>query len=251
MDQIRLSPSRVGDFTNCPMLYKYRVIDQLPESISLDAERGTLVHSILHDLFESVASERNLLKAQSLIDSRWEAQVESKPELGALVVNEKEWKDRVSALLNTYFTLEKPAEFEPTFREIHVEMDLTQELYLHGYIDRLDIAPTGEVRIVDYKTGKSPKPGWEDKAFFQLRIYALIYWRNHGVIPKLLQLIYLGNGNVIKNVPNENALVSTEKKLLQIGQEISDAMDKNDWPTKPSRLCDWCSFKPICPAHTA
>ena len=251
MDQIRLSPSRVGDFTNCPMLYKYRVIDQLPESISLDAERGTLVHSILHDLFESVASERNLLKAQSLIDSRWEAQVESKPELGALVVNEKEWKDRVTALLSTYFTLEKPAEFEPTFREIHVEMDLTQELYLHGYIDRLDIAPTGEVRIVDYKTGKSPKPGWEDKAFFQLRIYALIYWRNHGVIPKLLQLIYLGNGNVIKSVPNENALVSTEKKLLQIGQEISDAMDKNDWPTKPSRLCDWCSFKPICPAHTA
>ena len=251
MDQIRLSPSRVGDFTNCPMLYKYRVIDQLPESISLDAERGTLVHSILHDLFESVASERNLLKAQSLIDSRWQAQVESKPELGALVVNEKEWKDRVSALLSTYFTLEKPAEFEPTFREIHVEMDLTQELYLHGYIDRLDVAPTGEVRIVDYKTGKSPKPGWEDKAFFQLRIYALIYWRNHGVIPKLLQLIYLGNGNVIKNVPNENVLVSTEKKLLQIGQEISDAMDKNDWPTKPSRLCDWCSFKPICPAHTA
>ncbi len=251
MDQIRLSPSRVGDFTNCPMLYKYRVIDQLPESISLDAERGTLVHSILHDLFESVASERNLLKAQSLIDSRWQAQVESKPELGALVVNEKEWKDRVSALLSTYFTLEKPAEFEPTFREIHVEMDLTQELYLHGYIDRLDIAPTGEVRIVDYKTGKSPKPGWEDKAFFQLRIYALIYWRNHGVIPKLLQLIYLGNGNVIKNVPNENVLVSTEKKLLQIGQEINDAMDKNDWPTKPSRLCDWCSFKPICPAHTA
>ena len=251
MDQIRLSPSRVGDFTNCPMLYKYRVIDQLPESISLDAERGTLVHSILHDLFESVASERNLLKAQSLIDSRWQAQVESKPELGALVVNEKEWKDRVSALLSTYFTLEKPAEFEPTFREIHVEMDLTQELYLHGYIDRLDVAPTGEVRIVDYKTGKSPKPGWEDKAFFQLRIYELIYWRNHGVIPKLLQLIYLGNGNVIKNVPNENVLVSTEKKLLQIGQEISDAMDKNDWPTKPSRLCDWCSFKPICPAHTA
>ncbi|CAB4783692.1 unannotated protein [freshwater metagenome] len=251
MDQIRLSPSRVGDFTNCPMLYKYRVIDQLPESISLDAERGTLVHSILHDLFESVASERNLLKAQSLIDSRWQAQMESKPELGALVVNEKEWKDRVSALLSTYFTLEKPAEFEPTFREIHVEMDLTQEFYLHGYIDRLDIAPTGEVRIVDYKTGKSPKPGWEDKAFFQLRIYALIYWRSHGVIPKLLQLIYLGNGNVIKNVPNENALISTEKKLLQIGQEISDAMDKNYWPTKPSRLCDWCSFKPICPAHTA
>ena len=43
-------------------------------------------------------------------------------------------------------------------------------LYLHGYVDRLDVAPTGEVRIVDYKTGKSPKPGWEAKALFQLQV---------------------------------------------------------------------------------
>ncbi|MSV45237.1 MAG: exodeoxyribonuclease V subunit beta, partial [Actinobacteria bacterium] len=100
-----------------------------------------------------------------------------------------------------------------------------------------------------YKSGKSPKPGWEDKAFFQLRIYALIYWRNHGVIPKLLQLIYLGNAQVIKNLPSDQDLISTEKKLLQIGSEIREAIESDKWPTKPSRLCDWCSFKPICPAH--
>ena len=31
---------------------------------------------------------------------------------------------------------------------------IEDNVYLHGYVDRLDIAPTGEVRIVDYKTGK-------------------------------------------------------------------------------------------------
>lgn len=249
MDKIRLSPSRVGDFTNCPALYKFRAIDQLPEAISLDAERGTLLHTILHDLFEAKPTDRNLETAYSLIASRWQSQISAKPELATLVTDEKEWIDRVSSLLSTYFTLEKPMEFEPTHREIHVEMDLSEDLYLHGYVDRLDIAPTGEVRIVDYKSGKSPKPGWEDKAFFQLRIYALIYWRNHGVIPKLLQLIYLANAQVIKNLPSDQDLISTEKKLLQIGTEIREAIESDKWPTKPSRLCDWCSFKPICPAH--
>jgi len=95
-------------------------------------------------------------------------------------------------LLGNYFTLENPTLFEPTYRELHLEMDLSPELYLHGYVDRLDVAPTGEVRIVDYKTGKSPKPGWEDKAFFQLRVYALLYWKNNRCNPKVTAIDLYG-----------------------------------------------------------
>lgn len=248
MSKLRLSPSRVSDFTNCPQLYKYRAIDQLPEKISLDAERGTLVHSVLHDLFESPALDRNIDTALKLLPEIWHNQVSAKPDLANLVVNEKEWLERAQSLLTTYFTLEQPSSFEATHRELHVEMDLSQEIYLHGFVDRLDIAPTGEVRIVDYKSGKAPKSGWEEKALFQLRIYALIYWKNTFVLPQLLQLIYLGDGQVIKSAPNENQMVSTQKKLLQIGDEILDAIVQQEFRPKPSRLCDWCSFKNICPA---
>lgn len=249
MDPLRLSPSRVSDFSNCPLLYKYRVIDQLPESPSLDAERGTLVHTILHDLFESPPQDRTLSTAIELLPERWKKQLEEKPELTTLITSEKEWLDRVAALLSTYFQLENPTSFEPTYREIHLEQNLSEKIYLHGYVDRLDIAPTGEVRIIDYKTGKSPKPGWEDKALFQLRVYALLYWREHKVLPKLLQLIYLGNSNLLKNSPTESDLLSTEKTLISIASSISEAMDKDEWIPKKSKLCDWCSFKSICPAH--
>lgn len=249
MAELRLSPSRVSDFTNCPQLYKYRSIDKLPEPPSIDAERGTLVHTVLHDLFESPANERNLTKASELLPSRWQAQLAAKPDLGPLVTNEKEWLDRANALLATYFQLEKPETFEPSFRELHLEFDLSADLYLHGYVDRLDIAPTGEVRIVDYKTGKSPKPGWEEKALFQLRVYALLYWKNQGVLPKLLQLIYLGDSRIVKSEPTEAQLKSAEKVLNAIGQEILTAIESNHFPTKKSRLCDWCFFKAICPAH--
>ncbi len=250
MSKIRLSPSRVSDFSNCPQLYKFRAIDQLPEPISLDAERGTLVHSVLEKLFDSPALMRTLETALEILPSSWQEQVEAKPALLENVANRKEWLDRATALITTYFSLESPAAFEPTSRELHVEMDLSEEIYLHGYIDRLDIASTGEVRIVDYKTGKAPKPGWEEKALFQLRIYALIYWRNYGVLPRLLQLIYLGDGQLLRSTPTPAQLENAEKKLFVIADEILKAIELQIWQPKPSRLCDWCSFKNICPAFT-
>ena len=57
---IRLSPSRISDYQQCPQLYNYRVIQKLPEPISLDAERGTLVHSILEELMAQPTSDRTL-----------------------------------------------------------------------------------------------------------------------------------------------------------------------------------------------
>jgi putative RecB family exonuclease len=239
----------MNDFTNCPQLYKYRAIDLLPEPPSIDAERGKLIHAILEDLFELPAAQRTFDSALELLPERWAAQLAEKPELSKLVLDENEWFDRAQSLLTNYFSLERPDTFESTYRELHLERTVSDEIYLHGYVDRLDIAPTGEVRIVDYKTGKSPKPGWEEKALFQLRIYALLYWRNEGVLPKLLQLIYMGDSRVVKSEPTEAQLLSAEKILNAIGNEILTAIETNHFPTKKSRLCDWCFFKAICPAH--
>ena len=247
---LRLSPSAVSEYENCPQLYRYRKIDKLPEPPSLDAERGTLVHTVLHDLFESASFDRTPEKAIDLLPSRWRAQMAEKPALLDMVPNEKEWLDRAASLVSTYFTLENPQAFEATHRELHLENDFSENVYLHGYVDRLDVAPTGEVRIVDYKTGKAPKPGWEEKALFQLRVYALLYWKNHGVLPRLLQLIYLGDGKLIKSTPTPSELESTEKTLQRVAQDIFISIEKEYWPTKASRLCDWCYFKSICPAHT-
>lgn len=249
--KLRLSPSAVSEYENCPQLYKYRKIEKLPEPPSLDAERGTLVHTILQDLFEFPSAQRLPQTAIDLLPSRWSAQLEGKPELKAMVTNEKEWLDRATSLLTTYFTLENPSTFEATHREMHLENDFDTDVYLHGYVDRLDIAPTGEVRIVDYKTGKSPKPGWEEKALFQLRVYALLYWKATGVLPRLLQLIYLGDGRVVKSNPTMNDIESAEKVLHRVAKDIFISIQKDYWPPKPSRLCDWCFFKSICPAHNS
>ena len=248
MDQLRLSPSRINDFTNCPQLYKYRAILNLPEEISLDAERGKLVHAVLEDLFELPRAERNHESALSILPVAWEKQLTEKPELTELITSQQEWMDRASSLLQTYFGLEDPTSFDSTYRELHLEKNLTEQIYLHGYVDRLDVAPTGEVRIVDYKTGKAPKPGWEEKALFQLRVYALLYLKIYGVMPTLLQLFYLGDRGSIKSQPSEKVLNQTAEQLLEVSAQIQESHAQDYWPAKPSRLCDWCNFKRNCPA---
>jgi putative RecB family exonuclease len=95
VSQLRLSPSRINDFNNCPQLYKYRTIDLLPEPPSIDAERGTLIHTVLEDLFELPASDRTVTNAAHMLPDRWQAQIEAKPEIAKLVLDSGAWFKRV------------------------------------------------------------------------------------------------------------------------------------------------------------
>ena len=248
MDIIRLSPSRINEYQQCPKLYHYRVIEKLPEPLSLDAIRGTLVHNILEELMAMPVEVRTLDTAKSNIYAHWQKLKEAHLELEQLVSSEREWIDRVDALLDSYFQLENPQTFQPTHMESHLELEPSGEIQLHGYVDRIDVAPTGEVRIVDYKTGKSPRAGYEEKALFQLRFYALLWWRLNGEVPKLLQLLYLGDQKALRSSPTIKELERTEERTYQVGTEIKTSIEKEFWPTQKSKLCDWCSFKKICPA---
>jgi putative RecB family exonuclease len=118
---------------------------------------------------------------------------------------------------------------------------------LRGIIDRIDVAPTGEVRVVDYKTGKAPKPQFAAGALFQMKFYALVLWRLRGVIPRRLQLVYLGSGEVLTHDPEESDLRAVERKLLALWEAIRRATESGDWRPRRSRLCDWCDHQAHCP----
>src|SRR5262245_59551138 len=62
-----LSPSRAGDFLTCPLLYRFRVIDRLPEPPSQAAVRGTLVHAVLEHLFDRPAAGSTPGAARSMV----------------------------------------------------------------------------------------------------------------------------------------------------------------------------------------
>jgi putative RecB family exonuclease len=247
-----LSPSRASDFMSCPLLYRFRVIDRLPETPSIDAVRGSVVHKVLEHLFDEPAGDRTPARANLLLGPAWEELVAREPELADMfspdTADLATWLDQCRDLLGRYFGLEDPRCLEPAEREVHVATRLGSGLVLHGYIDRVDEAPTGELRIVDYKTGKSPSVQFEAKALFQMRFYALVVWRTRGVIPRMLQLVYLGNAEVLRYEPDERDLLATERKVEALWDAIQRAHTSGEWRPNKSALCGWCDHQAICPA---
>ena len=80
-----LSPSRAADFKQCPLLFRFRTIDKLEGPPSPAAARGTLVHAVLEHLFDLPAADRTPAAAVALLEPRWSALVEERPELKAMI----------------------------------------------------------------------------------------------------------------------------------------------------------------------
>src|SRR3954454_13672225 len=78
-----LSPSRAADFKTCPLLYRFRTIDRLPERKSLAAVRCTLVHAVLERLYDLPPAGRTVEAAQELIEPAW-AELRDEPGIAEL-----------------------------------------------------------------------------------------------------------------------------------------------------------------------
>ncbi len=236
----------------CPLLYRFRVIDKLPSAPSAAAARGTLVHSVLERLFDLPAAGRTFEAAAAMVEPQWQALLEGEPELGELVDETDlaavaSWFGDAVSLIERWFSLEDPTRLEPAERELYVETDL-DGLTLRGYVDRLDLSPSGDMRVVDYKTGRSPSELFEAKALFQMKFYALVLWRLRGRVPRMLQLVYLGNSEIVRYSPGEADLLAVERKLKALWKAIETAAQSGDWRPSKSKLCDWCDHRALCPA---
>ncbi|WP_023641815.1 RecB family exonuclease [Mycobacterium tuberculosis] len=248
-----LSPSRATDFKQCPLLYRFRAIDRLPEATSAAQLRGSVVHAALEQLYGLPAGLRSPDTARSLVQRAWDQMVAAEPELaGELDPGQPtQLLEDARALVSGYYRLEDPTRFDPQCCEQRVEVELADGTLLRGYIDRIDVAATGELRVVDYKTGKAPPAARalaEFKAMFQMKFYAMALFRSRGVPPTRLRLIYLADGQLLDYSPDRDELLRFEKTLMAIWRAIQSAGETGDFRPNPSRLCDWCPHQQRCPA---
>ncbi len=249
-----LSPSRAADFKSCPLLYRFRTIDRLPEKKSRAAVRGTLVHTVLEKLYDLPPEQRTVAAARELVDPAW-AQLREEPGVADLFAEAEAgdpdlagWLDSAGALVETYFRLEDPRRIQPEGREELVEVTLPDGLLLRGFVDRLDVARNGALRVVDYKTGGMPREAFEAKALFQMKFYALVLWRTRGVVAAQLKLIYLKDGDVLTYAPDEAELLRFERTLQAIWAAIGRAVETGDFRPNRSKLCSWCDHQAFCPS---
>lgn len=247
-----LSPSRAADFKQCPLLYRFRAIDRLSEPQSTAQLRGSVVHAALEQLYALPAADRGPDTALTLVAPAWDRVIAERPEAaeGIEPAVREALLGEARALLAGYYRLEDPTRFDPQCCEQHVEVELDDGTLLRGFVDRIDVAPTGELRVVDYKTGKAPPEARalaEAKALFQMKFYAVALLRSRGVLPTRLRLLYLADSQVLDYSPDLEELVRFERTLTAIWRAILAAGATGDFRPKPSKLCDWCSHRALCP----
>nr|WP_305082811.1 RecB family exonuclease [Nocardia australiensis] len=244
-----LSPSRAMDFKQCPLKYRFRAIDRIPEPPSRNAVRGTVVHAVLEDLYRLPTADRVPERAAELAGPAWARVLADQPEIAELVADDglEEFLGEVRTLVETYYRLEDPTRFDPESCESRVEVELESGVPLRGFVDRIDVAPTGQLRVVDYKTGRSPGLAQETKALFQLKFYALVVLRTRGILPTQLRLIYLADEQILTYAPDEPELLRFERTLAALWRAILDAGRTGDFQPSTSWLCGFCSYKHLCP----
>ena len=196
------------------------------------------MHAALEQLYGLPATQRGPETALSLVEPAWEQLIAGEPDLAGELDPERRAQllEEARALLSGYYRLEDPTRFDPQSCEQRVEVELADGTLLRGFIDRIDVAATGELRVVDYKTGKAPPAARalaEFKAMFQMKFYAVALLRSHGVLPARLRLIYLADGQVLDYTPDRDELLRFEKTLMAIWRAIQSAGADRRFPSQP------------------
>ncbi|MBC2681549.1 RecB family exonuclease [Corynebacterium anserum] len=248
--KLALSPSRAGDYKQCPLLYRFRAIDRLPEPKTTAQVKGTLVHAVLENLHKLPREERTYPAAVKMLKPEWAKMTASDEELQQLVPGDDLMDFLVDArgLIKGYFMMENPGGFDAHKCEMFVDTVLPNGVPVRGFIDRVDIAPTGQVRVVDYKTGKKPIPRFSEQARFQMLFYALVWWRIYDEIPAQLRLMYLKVSDDMTLSPGPTELNYFERDLGELWGRITHDVMTGEFTPTTSKLCGWCAHQKLCPA---
>jgi putative RecB family exonuclease len=245
-----LSPSKVSSFRSCPLAFKFSVIDRIPEPASPATVKGTLVHSALEKLFwHHDRGQRSPAAALQALDQAWD-EMKAEDEFQSLGLTEPEqtaFLEDAAVLVNRYFEMENPDSATVMGVELLLEADLDGML-LRGIIDRLDVEESGELVVVDYKTGRAPSQIQENSRLGGLHTYALLCEKVLGRRPARVKLLYLRDRLTIEAFPSEQSSRGTGIRTAAVWTAITRACQTDDFRPSPSGLCKSCSFRQFCPA---
>ena len=297
-ESVILSPSALNTYLDCRLRFYYRYVAGLktPDEVSAEIDSalfGTIFHLSAQLAYTDLTANgkmiqredlerllRDEIKLQGYVDQAFKQELfkvapEEKPEYnGVQLINSKVIVSYLKQLLRNdlqYTPFEMVAMEKKVSEKITIQTALGPlTLRLGGTIDRMD-AKEGTLRIVDYKTGGSPKiPANIEQLFtpsetrpnyiFQTFLYAAIMSRKQPlmVAPALLYIhraasesyspvIEMGEPRKPKIPVNNFAFFEDEfrERLQALLAEIFDEKEPFT-QTEDIKKCAYCDFKAIC-----
>lgn len=215
---------------------------------------GTLIHSTLKFMFYRDPLFPTLDEVVNYFQENWPA----KETLKILWSREEEkaYFEEGVRVLKKFYEKNAPWNFTVVDLESHFEISLEDKNgavhILAGKIDRIDKLPDETYEIIDYKTSRRmPSQAALDKDL-QLSLYSLGLqkrWPHLRPEDIKLSLYFLKHGEKLSTKITPEATTQTKNEILKNITEIQDKLNSGKkFEPMPGPLCDWCGYKPICPA---
>ena len=239
-EALSLSASAVETYLECPLKYRFKQIDKIPESASRpQLTFGNIIHKVLERFH---GSEGDITEDQILqiLDEEW------KSGEFTYMQREEKLKEQAVEMLKRYVhnTKQEPPDVLDTELKFSFDLD---GIRIVGMIDRIDNSSNGN-KVVDYKTSKRSTPA---KNSVQLGIYSLYLQQTEDEIlagiPETATLYFLRD----EEQPEHNHTF-TETDLNSIREKITDVargIRARRFEPCSGYHCDWCDYKNLaCPA---
>lgn len=247
-DDLRMSPSQAGSYTNCPRKY---AVDRylMTQSEETDYMRfGSLIHRVLEQAErEAFAAGNEHATAQDAVgwlDREWDELGFGDDAVGMA------WRRRATTMLHDMYRL-WPSSARPVGFETPLSL-IVDETPWFGRADRIEATEEG-VSIVDYKTGGEVSIP-EAAESIQLGYYAMAAAEE----PEITK-----HGNVVgaefwyPKKLKKHAITTRQFDMDNLGLvrdtmvEITASIRAEEFPPTPSDKCSKCHVELVCPARPA
>ena len=241
---VAFSHTKISMFQKCPKAYEYKHIQKMKELFSsIELHLGKCVHAALEQAY-ALKDRGQPVSVDSIIGEFKAAWHSSKLEVAKVVKSGRSKNDYYGEALQMLRSFYRRVLLSDNSETLELEKRFTIELHdgivYQGVIDRLSRQADGELRITDYKTGKTvADPSIDD----QLASYAL--WVLEEFNENMIEACYedLRNGETKTGIILRNQVPTIAGNILS---DIVTVLQAKDFPASPSILCEWCGFNPIC-----
>ena len=245
-----LSPSRLQDFQACPRRFQYASIERIAQPATYATAKGRFAHYVFEHLFKLEPDERTIERARGFV-SPAQASVLDERVREDLAMDEAMFDKmtrEVEDIIVRYFKMEEPT----TVRHEGVELRLSVEVEgvpMLGILDRLDRAESGELVIVDYKTGSLPNRDYDTKTFANTELYAALCEAKFGERPLSIRLLYVAHGQAIERRVSDVVVRARTSAAVKAWERIHRYYDEGAFPATPSlNTCRFCAYQTQCRA---